>query len=277
MKKEEFMVRVAMELSRALPDKSVVMENKDDFSISVLLANGTKGKVFLHNAYLIYIKRRHPTALKELVGTLISSVLGGVKQATLSLDFIGAKNSIYPFVKHKDFLEIPTIKSLKVIYTPYVDDLVITYVVDSKDNVMNITENHLLWWSIDREHLHTLALYNFIKDKDIPLLGQVVDNSLQIFTYNTKDGYDATRILLGHRLVEAEKKIKNDVLIGIPNRDFLIVFPIIFKNRFAQLIKKDFMGRAHGISNSLYSLKMGKLSRYIDKKTKSPFLHIPCN
>lgn len=262
MNKEEFVTFVANEISKNAPDKTVVVENSDNFGLLISFVSGTTGIVSLDNIHRAYLSQRHSGEFSALIKNLISSVTVEPKQIAMDVsNFENIKKSIYPFIKPKAFLNFPGVGRLSPTHTGFAEDLIITYVVDYSDSVAGITEKHLLNWDINMDELHKLAMSNFLKDKDIPPVKILLSNYLAAFTYNAGDSYDATRILLAHRLEETAKRMPHKALIGIPNRDFLIVFPdtVNVKNKFRQLIREDAKTKAYGISDSIYSLIDGRL------------------
>jgi uncharacterized protein YtpQ (UPF0354 family) len=88
----------------------------------------------------------------------------------------------------------------------------------------------------------------------------------RLFIFNSGDGYDATRLLLSDVLTTWARALPGNLVIGIPNRDFLIGFsdanPEILE-RVAQQIQADAAGREHGLTDQLFTLESGEVREYV--------------
>ena len=82
----------------------------------------------------------------------------------------------------------------------------------------------------------------------------------------SSDGYDATRLLLSDVLVTWAHTLPGHLVIGIPNRDFLIGFsdanPDILE-RIAQQVQSDVAGREYGLTDQLFTLEAGEVREYV--------------
>jgi uncharacterized protein YtpQ (UPF0354 family) len=87
----------------------------------------------------------------------------------------------------------------------------------------------------------------------------------QLFIFNSGDGYDASRLLLSEVLAEWARLLPGNLVIGIPNRDFLIAFsdanPDILRAVAAQ-VQSDAAQREYGLTDQLFTLVKGVVKEY---------------
>jgi uncharacterized protein YtpQ (UPF0354 family) len=83
---------------------------------------------------------------------------------------------------------------------------------------------------------------------------------------DTKDGYDATRILLSPLMEHLAENVKGHLIIGIPNRDCLIAFgntdPVAME--MALRMKEDALTRPYALTSTLFTFQARKLKVYRD-------------
>jgi uncharacterized protein YtpQ (UPF0354 family) len=87
----------------------------------------------------------------------------------------------------------------------------------------------------------------------------------RLFIFNSNDGYDATRLLLTDILATWAQHVSGHLVIGIPNRDFLIALgdanPDILRSVAAQ-IQIDAVQRDYGLTDRLFTLVGGEVREY---------------
>ncbi|MEP7189636.1 MAG: DUF1444 family protein, partial [Roseiflexaceae bacterium] len=87
----------------------------------------------------------------------------------------------------------------------------------------------------------------------------------RLFIYNSGDGYDATRLLLSEVLSDWAREVPGHLVIGIPNRDFLIAFSDanseVLRSVAAQ-VQSDAAQREYGLTEQLFTLSNGVVKEY---------------
>ena len=87
----------------------------------------------------------------------------------------------------------------------------------------------------------------------------------RLFIYNSGDGYDAARLLLSDVLSGWARDLPGQLVIGIPNRDFLIAFsdvnPEILRAVAAQ-VQADAVQQQYGLTEQLFTLENGIVKEY---------------
>lgn len=111
---------------------------------------------------------------------------------------------------------------------PFMADLVINYVLDSPKHMTYVDETALLGLNSGPiptvDQIHEVALANLRKrlsNKDYQFMG-FGDRAFVVCT--AQDGYAATRVLLPELLDTWARRLPGRMLIGLPNRDFMIAF-----------------------------------------------------
>jgi uncharacterized protein YtpQ (UPF0354 family) len=102
------------------------------------------------------------------------------------------------------------------------------------------------------------------KSQDIPyhLAGK---GSQQVVIFNVNDGLDAARLLLPDLIQQAARNIPGNLVIGIPNRDFMVVFSDDDPDRVTAVslqITQDMRQHAHGLTTSLFTITDGEIRDY---------------
>jgi uncharacterized protein YtpQ (UPF0354 family) len=162
--------------------------------------------------------------------------------------------------------EVQERKLPMLVYQAFLADLIITYVIDEPGSVAYINEDHLERWGIAEHELHDRALANLAERtatrSDYTATGV---GPQRIVVYNTQDGFDATRLLLPSLLDQWRSQFPSIMVIGVPNRDFLIAFSDSDRNVLASVaaqIQADSLQREHGLTDQLFTLVNGEIRVY---------------
>ncbi len=219
----------------------------------------------LGNFYHAYM--RDPSQLDVVVQNFVEVMLGITPDRSTS-DFDALAARIYPMLKPIELLAAVRERGLPMLaYREFLADLIITYVIDEERSVTFINEDHLERWGIGVQELHAQALKNLrartLERIDYTSAGAGVQ---RIFIFNSGDGYDATRLLLADVLAGWAREVPGRLVIGIPNRDFLIAFsdadPAILQG-VAHQIQADSVQRAYGLTDQLFTLIDGEIREYV--------------
>jgi uncharacterized protein YtpQ (UPF0354 family) len=230
-----------------------------------LRVNGAEQTADLANFYSAYA--RNPEQLDTIVHNFVEAVLGLVPARDIG-DFAMLVERIYPMIKPIDLLVKVREHNLPMLaYREFLAGLMIAYVIDEQRSVTFINEAHLEHWEVDIAEVHKQAIKNLhrrtVEQVDYVVVGE---GEQRIYIYNSGDGYDATRLLLSDVLATWARDLPGALVIGIPNRDFLIGFsdsnPDILE-RIAQQIQADAAGREYSITDQLFTLDGGEVREYV--------------
>jgi uncharacterized protein YtpQ (UPF0354 family) len=230
-----------------------------------LRVNGAETIADLHNFYTTYL--RAPSDLDTIVRNFVVTTLGLVPNRDVS-DFAELADRIYPMLKPIELLVTVRERKLPMlVYREFLAGLMITYVIDEGRSVAFINDDHLERWGVSIAEIHQQASDNLRRrtheQVDYTTAGE---GDQRLFIFNSGDGYDATRLLLSDVLATWARLLPGNLVIGIPNRDFLIGFsdanPEILE-RIAQQIQADAAGREHGLTEQLFTLEAGEIREYV--------------
>lgn len=119
---------------------------------------------------------------------------------------------------------------------PFLDDVLISVVVDAEHGYAFIRQEDLERWDINSIDLYETARDN-LEEASRNLDVSYVAGPPSLLALGTQDGYDAARILLPRLREFAADRLGSPFLAGIPNRDFLIMWSEDDEGPFSENIK----------------------------------------
>lgn len=222
-------------------------------------------QISVDNFYRAYLQA--PDQLILVADTLARS-LRSYDAARAITSFADLRERVFPMLK--PMLLLVTVRDRKlpmIVYRPFLADLMITYVIEEPGSVVYVTEPHLDRWQISQHELHEQAIANLKRRTDergnYTVTGQ---GAQRLIVSNTQDGYDATRLLLPSLLSGWRDQFPGQLVIGVPNRDFLIVFCDADRQILANVahqVQLDSAQREHGLTDQLFTLVNGEVREYI--------------
>ncbi len=219
----------------------------------------------LANIYAAY--QQNPAELAAVVSTLERS-LRSYDSARQITSFAELRERVYPMLKPLTLLATVRDRKLPMlIYRPFLADLMICYVIDEPGSVAYINEQHIERWQIGEHELHEQAIANLRRRTDERGTFTIAGEGAQrLIVANTQDGFDATRLLLVPLLATWRPQFPGSMVIGIPNRDFLIAFSdtdsTILSN-VAQQVQFDATERENGLTDQLFTFVDGQIREYM--------------
>ncbi|HET9223097.1 MAG TPA: DUF1444 family protein, partial [Roseiflexaceae bacterium] len=226
-----------------------------------LRAHGAEMTADLSSFYNVYA--RDPSEIDTVVRNFVATTLGLAPDRESS-DFAELADRIYPMLKPIELLVTVRERKLPMLaYREFLAQLIITYVIDEQRSVTFINDDHLERWGVALVDVHEQAISN-LRIRTLERVDYVTagEGEQRLYIFNSGDGYDATRLLLGDVLATWARALPGNLVIGIPNRDFLIGFsdanPEILE-RIAQQIQADSAGREYGLTEQLFTLESGQV------------------
>jgi len=216
----ELFQRVVMNRLRTRYPRVHVTEEQD--LAAVLFVGGER--IALALADLFERAEAAPEARDRLIDAHLAAAVR--EHVPRSDDFAQIRRRVLPMLKHPDFVEesrrlVPE-KALH--FRPFAAGLQIAYVVDDPNALRYINGADLGRWRVTPGELDAIACDNLVARSPLSNLIAVGEGASRLFIFNSGDGYDATRILLSDRLREFARQVAGRLVVGIPNRDFLIAF-----------------------------------------------------
>lgn len=213
--------------------------------------------------YAAYIN--NPDHLDMIVQTFVRSLLDAQPDRT-DHSYASLAERVYPMLKPISILASVRERSLPMlVYREFLADLIIAYVIDESRSVTYINEDHLARWDIGAHELHEQALHNLQRRTETTNFITAGEGTQRLFIFNSNDGYDATRLLLTDVLAQWAAQVSGNLLIGVPNRDFLIAFGDSDQDvvqAVAQQVQSDAAQRDYGLTEQLFIFQNGHVREY---------------
>jgi uncharacterized protein YtpQ (UPF0354 family) len=228
------------------------------------MGKASPGTFNLDNMYQHYL---NGALIGEIADVLIRSLREAdeaIKPAT-SLDL----TRLMPLLKPRTLLdEVARSRVDAIAWRPFISDAVIvTLVLDFPQSVRYVKASEVESLGKSFDDLLEMALANLYARSQ----GEVYEfgdkDTGKFFVLATHDGYDATRILLSPLLERLALQVKGELVIGIPNRDFLIAFgndnPLLV-GQIGQQVKRDARERTYPLTGTLFTFRGGQLAVYAE-------------
>lgn len=240
---------------------------KRDGMVLTLEMQGQPMRCDLKRLYSIY--QQTPDRLDDIV----AAHLAALRQADAPRPPLSEKQaleSFLPLLNPAAWLDTMRQQGAEPpVHRPFVAGLVINYVFDLPDARAYIQqemyEQFLSAPDATAERVHEMALENLRKRtsrRDTKAYG-MGDGTLMIC--ETKDGFAATRVLLPELMATWAERIPGRMLLGVPNRDFLIGFSDRDPQQvgaIAQQIRRDAAQREGSLTKDLLMWQKGRVVAY---------------
>jgi uncharacterized protein YtpQ (UPF0354 family) len=183
------------------------------------------------------------------------------------ISFDELRPRVMPILKPLELLLTVRERELPMlVYQPFLGDMMITYVLSEGNRLAYINEQHLDSWQIGAHDVHKQAISNLRqRTDDHGSYTATGEGARRIVIFNTQDGFDATRLLLPDMLAGLRRQFPGRMVIGVPNRDFMILFSdsdeTILANVASQ-IEADAAQKANGLTDRLFTLEGSEVREY---------------
>ncbi len=167
--------------------------------------------------------------------------------------FDDLKDRIMPMVLSRTTSDVST---GTMVTQPLVDNLIVSYAVDSDRTIAYIPMQHFAGWHMSVDQLHEAAMANLVrKSESIPAQAAQDENGrINLILFQTMDGYDASRILLPTLHDRLREHLGSPFAAGVPNRDILLCFRNDKEtvSRLRAQIEQDYRQMPHQVSERLF-------------------------
>ncbi len=181
--------------------------------------------------------------------------------------------SLLPILQRGDWLE-QTNKAggIQLISRPFMAGLFVVYLFDHPQYRAYLTGNMIASFlaksraSLNDVHGYALRDLRLRTTPEMVQAQGIGDNTLIVC--ETKDYFAATRILLPDLMKTWQSRIPGKMLLGIPNRDFLIAFSDRHPEKTAviQQIRADFKSKPFPLTPELLVWQLGQIREYAPKQ-----------
>ncbi len=208
--------------------------------------------------------RQKPDQIDVVAQTLVRVLLNEISTET-DTDFESLSDRVYLMLKPISLLaEIRERGLTMLVYRQFLAELIIVYTIAEERSIAFINEDHLERWRIAEHELHEQALANLRRRTADLRYTTVGEGEQRLFIFNSADGYDASRLLLTDTLTQWARMLPGQIVIGIPNRDFLIAFSDANQEvlqAVAMQIQTD-AAQPGGLTEQLFTLAKGAIREY---------------
>lgn len=246
----------------SLNDDEIQLIDREGMELR-LLVREREVTVDLSSYYRAYAQK--PTHIDAVSQTLVRVLLGELPTET-ETDFESLADRVNLMLKPIELLvEVRERNLPMLVYREFLANLIIVYTIDEERSVAFINEDHLERWGINQQDLHARALQNLKRLTADARFTTTGHGEQRIFVFSSGDGYDATRLLLTDMLTQWAKVMPGHIVIGIPNRDFLIAFSDANQDilqAIAHQVQIDSVQQANGLTDQLFTLEKGEVREY---------------
>lgn len=246
-----------------LDEQGMTMLDHDGMQMTVY-ADAGEVELDLTRFYEAY--RQNPSELDTVI-RILDRILRGEIPLRTERDYAELADRIFPMLKPIELLlEVRERKLPMLVYRDFPGGLIITYVIDEPRSVAYINEPQLERWGISAIDLHEHAIENLRRRTATQVQAlNTGEDDRRLYIFNSGDGYDATRLLLNDVLGRWQTTLPGNMVIGVPNRDFLIAFSDSNQEIFtavAHQIQADAARLDHGLTDQLFTLEQGAIREY---------------
>jgi uncharacterized protein YtpQ (UPF0354 family) len=247
-------------LVKRLRDEGLTIEEVGELELRI---GGHNATFYLDNMYQQYREG-------SLLGDIVERVTKTLNEAQGALDDLQqplALANVLPMLKARDWLDNAQQKQKEQLaWQPFIiADVVVTLVVDMPNSLRYVKASELEALKQSFDDVLEVALSNLWERSAGQALQFGDEKSGRMFIFSTHDGYDATRILLSPLLEHLAALVKGQLVIGIPNRDFMIAFgnadPLTV-GKIGLQIKADSQARTYPLTATLFTFQDGELQVY---------------
>lgn len=196
---------------------------------------------------------RSQAVLEELVKEHFALVLGDIGKVETVPSYEVAKTRIRLQLMPKEYgMKAPLVSF------PFSDTLLVGLVLDSERGYLYLREEDATRWGKEPAELRNVATENLdTASKNIPA-HSANNEEVRFIALETKDGFDAARILLPRFRQFVGEQIGKPFFFAIPNRDFLICWSSDSGSKFQtfvrEKVRQDFWEQPYPLSQNIFKV-----------------------
>ncbi|HWI60776.1 MAG TPA: DUF1444 family protein [Symbiobacteriaceae bacterium] len=264
LSEDEFSREIVNRAKRERPDIRVQPMGK-----YLLLVEPTQGRqrvVSLANLYESYVQA--PRKRDQVIGAFLEALVYE-EEPMIAGTFAENRGNIMPQVVPQTLLEYCKQDNRELAAVPYLGGLAIAFVLDEAERYTYIHQRVMQGWGASETELLQAAMENMQQMGTEEAYYQIGMDERMTLVWETFDGYDASRILLTRDVIAAAAQVPGNVLIGIPNRDYMVLFSDLnaeFVAEMREKIREDFESHDYPITSRLFTLVDGVLAPYDEQQ-----------
>lgn len=232
---------------------------------------GQRSLLPLNATYRAY--RAAPDQEISLIESLLQSLPTGEPSADRS-SWLESRSRVMPQIVPPSLLEHCRRDGRELVALNFVDELSVAFVLDEAERYAYLNRRVLEGWGVSERELLATAMENlqgYSPNGEGALVYQMGSDTRLMFAWETFDGYDATRILLSRQLVQMAGRVYGNPVIGIPHRDYLVLFGDADPGFLAEMqerIQHEFQENPYPVSDRLFTLQNGYISLYSGRRVR---------
>jgi hypothetical protein len=250
-------------IAQVTKDAGFAVDNYSD-SYLFLTLHDQSSRLNLNTAYQTYINA--PERLDDIIGAHLK-VLRQFPPPMQPTEQ-EAVETLLPVLQTSPWLvDMQIQEAIPLVHRPFLTGLVVVYVLDvlMTHTYVNHTMAAELFAHGGSDDIHTCALNNLRRRTKGYRLQTHGHFSKTMISCETHKGYAAVQVLLPEIMEQWARRIPGNMLIGIPNRDFIIAFSD--KNpagvtTLARQVSKDASSRRHALYGRLLAWRNGEIREY---------------
>lgn len=243
----------------------VLISNVDERGFDYVRGTGDRGRLVVTEEYAYYA--RHPDALDELVDRLVSLVDAPQRADREDRDTTGVRMSILPVLKPQSFLPEARMRARgqQLLYGEHPTGLLVFFVLDEPTSMSYLAAGTLRGLDLSLSDLERLAADNLARrtGPDRYTVQHTADGPIAVG--NTRDGYDATRMISPILLLTLSQVLEtSSVVVAAPRRDLLLAAPAeepALRRRLATRARAEHAAGPYSLTPDLFLLDRQGLRR----------------
>ncbi len=217
---DRFTSRVAARLRERYPETTVTVRGR--LEIQTRSASGSTRQIHLANLW------GDCQSARVDCDHAIERYLRLTAQEPETLDTYVKPETVRAVIKDAEWLENakaafvgkPAGKGDGIVSRPFVAGLSVAYVFDMPDGMRFVTREDLAALRLDAAGLDRLALAN-LEASLPPIADEPAEPGSAVRLVHAGDSYEASRLLLHERWKPVAARVKGDLLVAVPTRDFV--------------------------------------------------------
>jgi uncharacterized protein YtpQ (UPF0354 family) len=242
---EAFAEQVTTIIHRSMPDADLTIAGPCE-----LLLNGKR--LDLTNLHRMVMQA--PSRGVEIVEEYLDHIMTGEAVASAPMPLSLARERVMPRIQPLSLFD--HLNPDMVAHVPYVNDTVVTFVIDLPQMTVSINTEQMLRWGLTADDLDLLARKNLSRcTSEMGLRVISSEEGGRAAVFNGHDGYDASRLLLDELYATLAPEFGGDFLVAIPCRDVLVAFarePGEFVERLRDRVRRDYQRLPYPITDRFY-------------------------
>ncbi|MDF2628069.1 MAG: hypothetical protein K0R39_1900 [Symbiobacteriaceae bacterium] len=253
----EFSRVIVNRARRERPD--IRVEPMGDYLLLIRPLQGQQRVVSMAELYESYCQA--PKERDEAIAVFLETRVYEEKPAICG-SFAENQEHVMPQVVPMTLVEYCKQDNRELAAIPYLGGLAIAFVLDEEERYTYIHRRVMDDWGVSEMDLLHAAMENLQELGEGENHYQLGTEERTALVWETYDGYDASRILLSKVINAAAARVPGNPLIGIPNRDYMVLFSDVdpeFVAEMRERIRQDCEGHDYPITSSLFTLDGGVL------------------